>query len=222
MIITRLSDSSWIKIKDKNKVVYFDPGFMGDFNTFHLPISEFTEPGDLILITHAHHDHIQPELLAKIRKPDSFILCPKVCENIVTKPFHLVKPGDEFTNQEIKIQVVHSYNTLEGHSTRKAHHKGDGVGYIITWNQTTFYHAGDTDYIPEMNHFPPIDIAMIPIGGTFTMDISEAVEATLTIQPKKVIPMHFLKADPEEFKKLVEKESTIKVMVIEPGKSIEI
>jgi L-ascorbate metabolism protein UlaG (beta-lactamase superfamily) len=93
---------------------------------------------------------------------------------------------------------------------------------VVTWNQVTFYHAGDTDYIPEMKDLPPIDLAFLPIGGTYTMDIPEAVEATLLINPKVVIPMHFLKADPEEFKKSIEKKSGIKVIVICPGGSVDI
>jgi L-ascorbate metabolism protein UlaG (beta-lactamase superfamily) len=222
MIITRLSDSSWIKIKNKNRIVYFDPGFMGNFSNYKLPLSEFQESGDLILISHAHHDHLQSDLLEKIRKQDSLILCPAVCKTVIDKPFHLVKPGALISNKDIKIQVVNSYNTEEGSSTIKAHHLGEGVGYIVTWEQKTFYHGGDTDFIPEMKTFPSIDVAFLPIGGMYTMDISEAVEATLAIQPRLIIPMHFLNVNPEEFKRLVEQKSEIKVIVIYPGGSVEI
>lgn len=222
MTITKLSGSSWIKIKNNNRVIHFDPGYMGDFNQYHIPNLDFFEAGDLILISHAHQDHLQPKAFAKIRRNNSIILAPKICEGIIEKPYQIVKPGEEIIKDDYKIQVVPAYNTPEGHSTRKAHHKGDGVGYLVTINQKTFYHAGDTDVIPEMDEFSPIDIAFIPIGGTYTMDISEAVQATQIIQPKIVIPMHFLSADPEEFKKLVEEKSSIQAIIVKPGESIEI
>jgi L-ascorbate metabolism protein UlaG (beta-lactamase superfamily) len=221
-MVTRLSSSSWIKIKQNGKVIYFDPGYSGFLKNYSLPISEFEEPGDLILISHAHKDHLQLEALNKIWKPESLILAPKVCKDIINKPFRIVKPGEDINLSGLLIHVVHAYNTIEGHSTIKAHHKGDGVGYVVQANQTSIYHSGDTDFIPEMQHFPKIDIALLPIGGTYTMDIDEAIQAVSTIQPDVVIPMHFLKADPKRFKKLVEEQSSTKVILLNPGESAEI
>jgi len=92
------------------------------------------------------------------------------------------------------------------------HHKGEGVGYLLTVNGKTIYHAGDTDFIPEMRGLGDVDVALLPIGGTFTMDIEEAIEAVVAIKPKIVIPMHYLKANPQEFKKKLEAKSNIKVI----------
>jgi len=75
----------------------------------------------------------------------------------------------------------------------------------------TIYHAGDTDFIPEMKLLGKVDVAMLPIGGKFTMDINEAVEATIAINPKFVIPMHYLKNDPEIFKEKIEVKSKVKL-----------
>jgi len=113
---------------------------------------------------------------------------------------------------DIKIKAVEAYNTEQGNSTKKVHHKGDCVGYLITSEGKTIYHAGDTDFIPEMRELRDIDVALLPIGGTFTMDIQEAVEAAIAIKPKVVIPMHNFKADPQEFKDKVEARSDIKVV----------
>lgn len=219
-MITRLSESSWIKIKHNGKVIYFDPGFMGSFQHYNLPISEFEEPGDLILISHAHKDHLQPNCLARIRKPFSIVVAPEACKDIIGKTYQIINPGDKIEQDEFLIQVVQAYNTPEGHSTYKAHHKGEGVGYIVQIDQMTIYHSGDTDYIPEMRHFPKIDIAFLPIGGTYTMDTEEAVQAVIAIQPKIVCPMHFLKANPVEFKNLVEKQTNTKVVLLNPGEKI--
>jgi L-ascorbate metabolism protein UlaG (beta-lactamase superfamily) len=97
------------------------------------------------------------------------------------------------------------------------HHKGEGVGYLITVNGKTIYHAGDTDFIPEMKDFGKVDVALLPIGGTFTMDIQEAIEAAIAIKPKVVIPMHHLKTNPQEYRKKVEAVSNVKVITLEIG-----
>ena len=81
----------------------------------------------------------------------------------------------------------------------------------------TIYHAGDTDFIPEMKELSDIDVALLPIGGTFTMDIQEAVEAAIAIKPEVVIHMHNFKADPQEFKDKVEVRSDIKVVPLKIG-----
>ena len=117
----------------------------------------------------------------------------------------IVKPGDRIVLDTFKIQVVDAYNTREGNSTRKVHHKGDGVGYLLTLEGKTIYHAGDTD------------VALLPIGGTFTMDIQEAVEAVMVIKPDIAIPIHYKDANPTEFKDKVESRSTTKVVLLKTG-----
>ena len=101
----------------------------------------------------------------------------------------------------MKIKVVDAYNTPQGSSSRKRHKKGNCVGYVITIEGKTIYHAGDTDFIPEMRELGRIDVALLPIVGKSTMDIKEAVQAVIAIKPTLVIPMHMhhLKADPQEF-----------------------
>jgi L-ascorbate metabolism protein UlaG (beta-lactamase superfamily) len=140
----------------------------------------------------------------------------------------VVKPGDEITFGYLRIKAVQAYNSEQGNSTRKFHHKGDGVGYVITLDGKsyvitldgkTIYHAGDTDFIPEMRRLGAIDVALLPIGGIFTMDIPEAIEAAIVIKPKIVIPMHRLKANPQEFKDRLEAKSDIKVAPLQIGET---
>jgi L-ascorbate metabolism protein UlaG (beta-lactamase superfamily) len=216
--IQKLSRYSWFKINTKNNIIHIDPGYAGYFKTQGIPESELKDKADLILVTHSHKDHLQPEALSKICSSDTIVLAPENCAKRIERNLKIIKPEDELTFEDIKIKVVDAYNTPEGNSTKKFHHKGNGVGYLITLEGKTIYHAGDTDFIPEMEEFGNVAVALVPIGGTFTMDMEEAVDAIMTIKPKIVIPMHMKNADPEEFKKIVEEKSDIKVIPPEIGK----
>ena len=116
----------------------------------------------------------------------------------------------------VKTQKINKFvNTPEGRSTRKVHKKGINIGYIINIDDYRIYHTGDTDFISEMKKLGKIDVALLPIGGTFTMYVDEAVKAALAIKPEIVIPMHFKKkGSSKEFKKKVEDQSDIEVKLI--------
>jgi len=121
-----------------------------------------------------------------------------------------VRPGDNLTIKGIDIKVVPAYNI------KKDYHPKENrwVGFILNMKGTRIYHSGDTDFIPEMKKIKA-DIALLPIGGTYTMDVAEAVEAVKAINPKVVIPMHYgdivgSVEDAEKFKKL----SPVKVEIL--------
>lgn len=221
-MITLLSANAWIKIKVNNKVVHIDPGYMGTYKLYGLAKEVVEEPADLVLITHEHADHLQPGIVKKILKKDTVLIAPEVCKPLLKDPFICCQAGDSFQVEPFQIQVVHSYNTPQGRSTQKNHKKGIGVGYILKTPQYTFYHAGDTDLIPEMEDFPEIDIAFLPIGGTYTMDMTEAIKATFVLQAPIVIPMHFLQENPVEFKKQLEEQSQTRVIVLKPGQETDL
>ena len=215
--ITSLSKYSWFKIETGSMFIHIDPGYAGYFRTQRIPESELKDKADLVLVTHFHKDHLQAEALSKIRGPDTIILAPKRCAERIEGSYKIVKPGDKIKIGDINIRVIDAYNTLEGNSTRKLHHKRDGVGYLLEIEGKTVYHAGDTDFIPEMKHLGLVDVALLPIGGTFTMDITEALEAALTINSRIVIPMHISKADPAEFKKKLKSKSDIHALTLKIG-----
>lgn len=220
--IIKLSKSSWFKIKTKNNVIHIDPGYVGYFENQGIPENELKEKVDLIMITHFHKDHLQEEALDKILGSDTVILAPQKLTNKNNGNFRVIKPNEEINFSYAKIKTVDAYNTPEGNSTRKLHHKGENVGYLVTINNKTIYHAGDTDFIPEMKDFGRVDVALVPIGGTFTMDMKEAVDAVRAIKPEIVIPMHMKDADPEEFKKIVEEKSDIKVIPLDIGETYKL
>jgi L-ascorbate metabolism protein UlaG (beta-lactamase superfamily) len=222
---------SWFYIKTENRVIYIDPAYLKTYFKDYPEKIEFStwpdeidglpekdlEKADLILITHHHKDHCKHVTVKRLKNDKTVILAPEICTKGIGEDIKVIKPDEELDFEDIKIKVVDAYNTPEGHSTKKFHKKGEGVGYLIKVEGKTIYHAGDTDFIPEMKEFANIDMALVPIGGTFTMDIEEAVDVVLAIKPKVVIPMHMKDADPEEFKKLVEEKSDVKVLPLEIG-----
>ena len=221
---------SWFQIKTNNAVIYVDPAYLRsyynrypkkiEFSRWPNPIDGLPEKlkkADLILVTHHHKDHVKDVTVNRLRRKHTLVAGPKRCTQNLGKDIRVVEPGEAFSFLEIQIKVVDAYNTANGSSTRKVHRKGIDVGYVISVDGKTLYHAGDTDFIPEMKNLGRVDVAMIPIGGTFTMDLAEAVQAAVAIKPKVVIPMHRSKADPQVFKTKVEKKSKIKVMPLKIG-----
>ncbi len=215
--------NSWFQIKTEDKIIYIDPAYLKTmFNDYPKKaivekLPENLEKADMILVTHEHQDHCNPATVNTLKQPYTHVIAPKACANELDEVTNVVKPGEEISYDNIKIKVVDAYNTKQGHSTMKLHEKGKSVGYLITLDGKRIYHAGDTDIVPEMKDFGHVDVALVPIGGTFTMDMKEAVDAVMAIGPKVVIPMHMKDADPYEFKKIVEEKSDIKVVPLEIG-----
>ncbi|MGP8322286.1 MAG: MBL fold metallo-hydrolase [Methanosarcinaceae archaeon] len=224
---------SWFQIKAENKIIYIDPAYLRkyyinypkkiDFTTWPDPIDGLPdknlEKADLILITHHHKDHCKAVTVNRLKKSNTIIIAPEICCKELGKNIKTIKPGENLKVGKIEVKATFAYNTKEGSSTKKVHEKGKCVGYLIKINGKTIYHAGDTDFIPEMKKFGKVDIALLPIGGTFTMDIPEATKTAIIIKPKIVIPMHNLKSNPQKFKEKLEAKSKIKVILLKIGET---
>lgn len=144
------------------------------------------EPADIILITHPHFDHCSVDDIEKIRKPDTVFVTEAESARKLTGDVRVVKPGDRLTVMGIDIEAVPAYNTNKDFHPKK----NKWLGFIITIDGVRIYHAGDTDLIPEMNDLS-VDIALLPVSGTYVMTAAEAVEAAGKIKPKVAIPMHY-------------------------------
>lgn len=142
---------------------------------------------DIILITHDHYDHLSVDDLKKVQGPNTVIVAPPDCAKKITGNVRIIKPGDKINVGGVEIEAVPAYNTNKQFHTKDK----NWVGYIFTSNNQRIYIAGDTDYIPEMKTFKDIDIALLPVSGTYVMTAEEAIQAALEIKPKIAIPMHY-------------------------------
>ncbi len=223
---------SWLLINAQKLIIYIDPAYLRTYYTHYphkIEFSRWPDPidglpenlpaADLILISHAHKDHAKDITIKRLTRKTTRVVGPGRCAKNLANAIQVVKPGEVFSFKGLQIHVVDAYNTPTGHSTRKVHHKGDGVGYVIAAEGKRIYHAGDTDVIPEMKKLGPLDVALLPIGGTFTMDIADAVQAASQLRPAVVIPIHHAKADPQEFKQSVEARTNIKAVVLKIGET---
>lgn len=204
MTVKWLAHASF-EIKTENRIVYIDLEEYG----------KASEKADLILVTHSHTDHCDPTKINKVRKADTVVIAPADCVSKIGGNVRTLKSGEETTVNGMTVKAIDAYNYKRFRSPGNPFHpKGFGVGYLVTIDGKTIYHAGDTDFVPEMQQFGRLDVALLPTGDTYTMDNAEAALAAVAINPKTVIPMHRWNTNSEEFKKKVEANSKVKVLIL--------
>ncbi len=142
---------------------------------------------DCILVTHKHRDHFSSDCIKKIIKDDTVIYSPQSIFGFDNNKITEVEPNKTYDFNGIKITTVPAYSL--DNTYHPVHAKF--VGYIVEIDNIRYYHAGDTDLIPEMSDLDEIDVAFLPIGGIYTMDHNEALRAVDIIKPKVAIPVHF-------------------------------
>jgi len=196
------------KICHEDTVIYIDPWKLKD------------SPHDasLVLVSHSHYDHYSPSDIARISRAETKLIASA---DVVTKE----KNGEMILNGltvdlgSVRVSGVAAYNP-----GKQFHPKANNwIGFVIEVGSKRIYYAGDTDLTDEMKSLKEIDVALLPVGGTYTMDAIEAAEATKYIKPKRAIPYHWGdivggRADAEAFAEAAE----CKVQVLSAGETISL
>ena len=199
---------SSIRIANADLVVRFDP--------FKIP--EQLHDTDIVFITHAHYDHFSPEDIAKVRKDSTLLIVPEAMlrkaeqESGFISNIYPVKPETFHEIEGLTFDTIPSYNNL-----KPFHPKSAGwIGYLLRINGKRIYIAGDTSLTKDAKEVK-CDIALVPIGGTYTMDAKKAAELINIIRPEIAVPVHYgsivgKKEDAETFRELV--DDTIRVEIL--------
>jgi L-ascorbate metabolism protein UlaG (beta-lactamase superfamily) len=190
--ITPLYHASTL-IEAEGKTIYLDPAKPAKVTGF--------PKADLILITHDHGDHLDPDSIKEITKPGTDILAPPAVVQTVTtaKP---IANGETKSWQGWTIEAIPAYNLKRGPAPGKLFHdKGRGNGYVLTYGDKRFYFSGDTEGIPDMRALKKIDVAFVCMNLPYTMPPEEAADAVQAFHPKIVIPYHYRGSDLSIFQK---------------------
>ncbi len=200
--------------KNGNKIYYVDP-----YDLSFEPL----EKADLIFITHAHYDHFSPSDLDKILNNETIIIATSDVLAKIKRDENLkleVSPNQKYEIKGFNFETIPAYNKKA--ERLNFHPKANNwVGYIFNINNMKVYHAGDTDFTEEMKNLNEmnLDIATLPIGGTYTMDVIEAAEAANAISAKVTIPMHYRRLLGEKYQEAEQKFKTLvtnsKVLILQ-------
>jgi L-ascorbate metabolism protein UlaG (beta-lactamase superfamily) len=187
------------------RIIYLDP----------YKVSKDEEKADFIVTSHTHGDHFSKSDIKKLWKEETILLGPEsIASSLKDFKGQSLKIGKPVTYKDFTIELFPAYTII-----KPTHPKSNGwTGTIIESAGKSIYHAGDTERIPEMKALAKrkITVALLPCGGTYTMDFEEASDAAIDIQPQMVVPMHNWDKDLKEFEKIMNrKDSNIKVEILE-------
>jgi len=176
---------------------------------------------DLILITHAHFDHLQPSEIQRLSTPGTKVVAPRDVAKELSGDVTPVSPGESHEIAGVRFETVPAYNVAE--ERLDMHPKANGwVGYVLELESVRYYHAGDTDALPELESLAT-DVAMVPIGGTYTMDYREAAGFVKRMEPQIAVPMHygFVVCSPSHGVLFKKEAQPVRVELLEPANPFE-
>lgn len=176
---------SGFRLKVGHTTIYIDPYRVGD-----------GPKADVILITHGHYDHFSPLAVERLSHERTWIVGPPaVAERVGGRALSL-RPGETIDRdlaRGVEISAVAAYNTSKRDASGNVFHPREAgwLGYDVNVRGERLYHSGDTDVIPEMDSVAGVDVALLPVSGTYVMTPGEAAEAARRIQPRIAVPMHW-------------------------------
>jgi L-ascorbate metabolism protein UlaG (beta-lactamase superfamily) len=189
------------RLEGDKAVVYIDPWKL-----------KSGPPADVVLITHSHFDHLSEEDVAKIRKDSTVIIGPPDCKASFGDAFREIAPGRTLVAGDVNVEAVPAYNVDKDFHPKR----NNWVGFIVTLDGVRVYHTGDTDSIPEMSDVKA-DVALVPVGGTYTMTTAQAAEALGRIAPLVAVPMHCGDiVGSLDDRHALEREAKVPVIILDP------
>lgn len=218
-----LGHATWL-VENAGTKVIFDPWLKGEGNPEATKNAEDIQV-EYIFVSHAHDDHAASAVKVAQQNKATIITTFELAnhfakQGVTAHPMHL---GGTFKFPFGTVRVTpafHGSGVPGGHA----------AGFIVHLGGQTVYHAGDTALFGDMKllgDLVDIDLALLPIGGNFTMDLGDAVKAVELLRPRFAVPMHYgtfpiIQADPEEFKRRVEAGTDTEVRVVKPGDSLSL
>jgi L-ascorbate metabolism protein UlaG (beta-lactamase superfamily) len=203
---------SGFRIDARGTTIYIDPYRIADGPT-----------ADLILVTHGHYDHYSPQDVERVSGEHTWLVAPPVVAERAGGRVASIAPGQQLDLEPVpgvEVAAVAAYNTSKRDDDGRPFHprEAGGVGFDLNVRGERLYHAGDTDVIPEMDSVVGVDVALLPVSGTYVMTASEAAEAARRIQPAAAVPMHWgdhigTREDAEEFAE----RAPVEVTILEPA-----
>lgn len=148
---------------------------------------------DYVLATHPHYDHLSPDDYARVARAETVLIAPaSVASDVAALPAaatRLMRAGDALDIPGLRIEAVPAYNTDPSRLEKHPHAAG-WLGYVLTIDGVRYYIAGDTDQHPGNEHVA-CDVALVPVGGTYTMDAAQAATFVNTLRPRVAVPTHY-------------------------------
>jgi len=195
-----------LMFKFQNKIIHVDP-VSREADYTRLP------KADLVLVTHEHGDHLDPEVLNLIKKEATQLILTEKCYQKIEDGI-VMKNGETKTFDNIKIEAVPAYNLVHKRDNGQPFHpRGDGNGYIITFGNKKVYVAGDTENIPEMKALKNIAIAFLPMNLPYTMTPAMVADAAQAFKPKILYPYHYGETEPNKLVQMLKDEKDIEVRI---------
>lgn len=161
---------------------------------------------DVILVTHEHGDHLDPDAIAEIRTADTEVVVSASCAGRL-EGATVMENGETRTVGGFLVEAVPAYNVVHTRSSGEPYHpKGNGNGYVVHFGETRVYVAGDTENSPEMKALEDIDVAFLPMNLPYTMTPEMVADAATAFRPRILYPYHYGDTDPGELVRLLEGE----------------